>query len=193
MGQRASKAAASVASKQVSKPKPPSGVQSVAKVVASNDNSPNTDMPADMMDFLTDAGPLKKPKDAPRRLHTIEDNVFVDGTRTTEPHRLADNVEGFNTTRTSSFSTTVEEEVPGLDVVDLFRYLRDGTTVNGVDPQQLERLRATVQLPVLMRDTDESFVGAPADQLDQLQLRGLEAISKESVQWVLEDLAETER
>jgi hypothetical protein len=87
------------------------------------------EMPPELIKFMTDVGPLKTNRnndpsgghsEPPRKTR------LTDSSRKTENMRLAEQIEGYETARTTSFSTKrdkVDENDFGLDVIQMFGLL----------------------------------------------------------------------
>ena len=157
------------------------------------------EMPEDMVQFLKDVGPLKDPsnnKAQPQRKKKLPRHS--DPRRTVEAMPLAKNIPGFDTNRTSSFSYKQDDEEWGLDVNDFYDLLEGSNDFKDVAPVEvhelLEQTKNSIALPVLLRDTDDSYVGAWADQADSLvQFEKLSRTDPSRVQLVLQDLADQRR
>jgi hypothetical protein len=124
--------------------------------------------------------------------------------------KLADAVEGFATSRTHSFSKKQDIQDPadfGLDVLQFYSLLsqpRKG--VEQLDAfydnhkpeddskrkehaQLLQNAVACIGLPVVLKDTDKTFVGVWEDKADDLiNIHKLERVPPERVKLVLDDL-----
>ena len=214
-----------------------------------------TDMPADLLQFLNDAGPLKRPPDATtaandgtttttKRLpripgldpnEPVNDDTSISVSPHADPRRtrqvmplMANTLEQFGTERTTSFSHTPDTVDPkdfGLDVLDLYRLVSSQPVTSSSSSQQQSDGEATMVLdfynehrndttdqadhdlhislvqqtrhylhaPVLLKDDDDSFVGAFVRDARRLQNMKLELMPKTSVKLVLEDLVDAER
>ena len=145
-----------------------------------------TDMPADLLQFLNDAGPLKRPQqqDASAAAHNkrlpripgldpqqppqeIANNnndssasPHADPTRTRQVMPLMASLEQFGTERTTSFSTkadTVDPNDFGLDVLDLYRLL---ARRSGVDETMTAGTHDNPQHAALLQQTRQ-YLHAP--------------------------------
>jgi hypothetical protein len=83
------------------------------------------EMPPELIKFMTDVGPLKtsnsNSEQQPQRKTRL-----TDSSRKTENMRLAEQIEGYETARTTSFSTKrdkIDENDFGLDVIQMFGLL----------------------------------------------------------------------
>jgi hypothetical protein len=140
--------------------------------------------------------------------------------RERETMRLAENIEGFETTRNTSFSHKAEPVNPrdfdAGDVLDMYTLLQRYETLGNPEAavasfykehndrratpwstQDAEHhqalLRNTiryVQVPVILMDTDQSFIGAPREAVEDLKRMKLVEVPKTKVKLVLEDLWE---
>lgn len=201
MGQAASKSITKTASVAVSKatsnagravPSPP------AKTAASEE------MPDDLLQFLQDAGPLKPTKNnqeqsAPPRSANHQRQWQV------QSMRLAENVPGHDTKRTTSFSYRSDsDETFRLDVVDFYPLLRQTSSVeqfyqlyasgtSKTSESDMTKLQDTIrylQLPRIMKDVqDNSYIGVRSEQIPF----GLEETNPEQVKLVVQDLWESEQ
>ena len=131
--------------------------------------------------------------------------------------RLAEGVEGFETLRSTSFSTSdekkTESDLAVGDVVDIFHLLQmqrekgeDAAIETFCLQHQLSQsdqlaeqnkniLRNTMQYleaPVIMRDTDQSLVGCWPDRVSQLEQLKLSRMPQSTMKPVLLDLLENE-
>lgn len=189
-------------------------------------------LPADLIKFMTDAGPLTNPAAPnpgdsartrlPRSAGATEDDGIsaapphgasrspsADRTRRTENMRLAQNIEGHVTKRTTSFSykaDVVDVNDVGLDVVQFYSLLTGkvapealcpGTAPAPARAAQQEWLAQTVrylQVPVLLQDSDESYVGAWPGKVEDLlrEHHGMEVVPPQRAKLVLQDLWEIE-
>jgi len=136
-------------------------------------------------------------------------------TRRRESMRLVEGIEGFETNRTTNFShaplDAVDPNDVGIDLLQIYRLLLlrdDNQNANVAAPQlvdpaarkERDRLLAHtkeyLELPVLMKDADDTYVGAWPHQVRDLRERhrGLrEACTRTQVVPVLQDLWETEQ
>jgi len=232
MGQSASKSVAKAAQQVSHAPSRPRRAEHVISAVSSSSSRPpprefsdnrattastnqNSEMPPELVKFLRDAGPLKPkaergvttestPKPMPRHLDRSTDHRL-------ESMRLAENVPGFNTNRTTSFShkhDASEENEFRLDVIDMYQLLAE-RKVDDFYNQQLdsypEKPSASeqenhrrllkqsldfIELPVILRDTDNTYVGASSDRVEDLKMMKLSETFPTQVKLVLRDLHE---
>jgi hypothetical protein len=177
-------------------------------------------LPDDLIKFMTDVGPLKRKEEITtqrRRLprttsslmdssdHVVSQSPAADKTRRTENMRLAENIAGFETSRTTSFShrqDVVDPDDGGLDVVQFYGLLTGQSSIESfckpnIDEherkQQLQLLEQSLQylqLPVLLRDSDDTYVGAWPEKATDLQQehRGMVELPKTCAKLVLDDL-----
>lgn len=197
MGQVASKTVTKTASAAVSK---------ANAVVPGRTIPPKTaasaEMPDDLLQFLQDAGPLKPTKKAepsPPRSTTHQRQWQV------QSMRLAENVPGHDTKRTTSFSYRSDsDETFRLDVVEFYPLLLQGsvsieqfyqqqhqhTGTSKTPESDIRTLQDTIrylQLPRIMKDVqDNSYIGVRAEQIPF----GLEETNPEQVKLVIQDLWE---
>jgi hypothetical protein len=205
-------------------------------------NAPK-EMPPDLLEFLKDAGPLqikveKKKKSVPQIQSKSQPQLAVQDLQVVEqktgknvetsPRRrelmpLAENVKGFNTVRTTSFSyrqDTQDAKDFGVgDVLDIYDLVVRKHTMPSIDEavesfykdrvkdrdtewtdaeteRHRELLRQTlkyVEVPVVMKDTDDSYVGAWPERVEMLQFLKLVEMPKTKVKLVLEDLMEAKK
>ena len=142
--------------------------------------------------------------------------------RRRESMPLMERVEGFDTVRTTSFSykddTLDPKDFGAGDVLDIYDLLsrkkrssieesmasfykqhaqnREENWTEEEKNRHQEMLRNTLQyleLPVIMKDTDDSYVGAWPDRVEELKQIKLREMPKTSVKLVLEDLSEPEK
>lgn len=191
-------------------------------------------LPDDLIKFMTDVGPLKRSEDnekngaAVKRLrlprnfannnsnsdemsnNTVSQNPAADKTRKTENMRLAENIEGFETSRTTSFShkeDVVDPNDAGLDVVQFYSLLTGKSTIGSycpiaiIDDKRdrqmllLEQSMLYLQIPVLLKDSDDTYVGAWPEKSKDLQQEhvGMVEVPSNRAKLVLADLWETEQ
>jgi len=115
--------------------------------------------------------------------------------------RLAEHIEGFETKRTTNFSTKVDEEDPndaGLDVLQFYSFLSGKT---GLDTLPLESQNTAkvgleyLSIPVLLEETtDNSYIGAINENVKDLLMvhPTMAELPSSRSKLVLEDLWETE-
>jgi hypothetical protein len=203
------------------------------------------EMPDDLVKFLVDAGPIvKKDKKTPLQAKfkpTVKDNsraphqpnsIPIDqetgkavesSPRRREAMPLAKDVEGFNTTRTTSFSYKQDQEDDrdfGVgDVLDLYDLVARKHTLPSINAavesfykdrikgrdiewtdeetqQHHELLRQAleyIEIPVVMKDTDDSYIGAWPERVEELKYLKIEKMSKTQVKLVMEDLLELKK
>jgi len=142
--------------------------------------------------------------------------------RQQESMPLMERVEGFDTVRTTSFShkqdTLDPQELGAGDVLDLYDLLsrrKNGSIDEAIQSfydqhakgreenwteKDKERHKAMlrntleyIELPVIMKDTDDSYVGAWPDRVQELTHIKLREMPKSIVKLVLEDLSEVEK
>jgi len=143
--------------------------------------------------------------------------------RVREAMPLAANVPGFDTIRTTSFSHKADLEDPRDfavgDVLDLYAFIvrkhSSATTEQAVQSfyqeqtkdrdidwsddekkHHVDLLRQTLEyleLPVIMKDTDQTYVGTWPARVQELEQLKLVKMPKNRVQLVLQDLAERKR
>lgn len=197
------------------------------------------EMPPELIKFMRDIGPLKKQEDlsqptnknqtlpssssvkkkkrAPRGFREEDAKEEAEGrsmgdssTRRRESMRLVEGIEGFETPRTTNFSTVQEQVDPndvGVDLLDIYSLLR-GSKNNGVvvnssldeaaRRKQEELFRHTQEylgLPVLLKDSDGSYIGAWPEKVAQLkeEHKGMHELPKTKAIAVMEDLWEIEQ
>jgi hypothetical protein len=230
----------------------------------------NKEMPPDLIKFIQDVGPVRRSDEPskkmtqreprlPRSVVTTTDappkqthqHADFDPTRHVQSMRLAKNIPGFETKRTTSFSDRRDVVDPydyGLDVVGFYHVLKmrnehrknhtdddddqafaetyynatrpdpsakavattttaPTTTTTTTTPEGLEarRQRQTqllqqslqyIELPVLLKDDDESYVGTwPEKAAEFLEMPHfkMRPLSKHAAVLVLEDLYEIEQ
>jgi hypothetical protein len=147
-----------------------------------------------------------------------------DSTRIQQSMPLAARVQGFDTTRTSSFSHKADIDDPkdfGLDILDLYRLVvrqpnhhhqdeslkrrqsqiykehvqnRDTSVWTEAEKEHhlklLQYTQQYLQVPVILKDDDDTYVGAFARDASKLQNMKLTLMPKTSVMLVMEDLIE---
>jgi hypothetical protein len=195
-------------------------------------------LPDDLIKFMTDVGPLKTDQDHAAtttkrlRIPRMSGSLFAptlvdtystakeeeptksqspahDKTRRTESMRLAENIAGIETSRTTSFSHKQDvanpNEIAGLDVVQMYglltgasspdSYCDDNSGSRAEKLHLLEQSMGYLQVPVLLRDSDRSFVGAWPEKVGALQQahQGMEIVPQSRAKLVLEDLWELEQ
>lgn len=199
MGQTASKSVTKTASAAVSKvtanAAPSRAIQPPVKAASE-------EMPDDLLQFLQDAGPLKSTKrqersetpwSTPQRQWQVQSM------------RLAENVPGHDTKRTTSFSYRSDsDDTFRLDVVEFYPLLLQGnssvkqfyqqhsgtTKTSESDIAKLQDTIRFLQIPCIMKDAqDNSYIGVRSDQVPF----GLEETNPEQVKLVIQDLWELEQ
>lgn len=188
MGQTASKTANAV-SKAATKTAPARTIQPTVKTASE-------EMPDDLLQFLQDAGPLKQPqeKKAPQTKTQRQWQV--------QSMRLAENVPGYDTKRTTSFSYRSDsDDTFRLDTVDFYPLLQQGKSAEEFyqqyagkhsesDIAKLQNALQFLQLPLIMKDVqDNSYIGVRSEQIPF----GLEETKPEQVKLVVQDLWELEQ
>lgn len=216
MGQNASKAASNAAKRVANAQKiPPAALHKHRPPPSQNNSSTNApppqqpppEMPPDLIKFIQDVGPLKrkgeqevKEKSQPRVQRTSM--------------RLAEGVEGFETLRSTSFSTKTDdrqEEESLIDVVDIFRLIelkhqvgssekavdkfldennKGGNKDNRQHEKEMLQMLECLEIPVILRDTDQSLVGSWPDRVEELKQLKLEPVAASTMKPVLQDLYE---
>jgi hypothetical protein len=204
------------------------------------------EMPDDLVKFLVDAGPLERKKEKSNPLHAMQvtsktagskhdksraprqpnsipidhetGKVMESSPRVREEMPLAKNVEGFNTTRTTSFSYKQDSENErdfGIgDVLDIYDLVVRKHTLSSIDEavesfyqeriqdrdvqwteeeskEHHELLRQAlkyVEIPTIMKDTDDSYVGAWPERVEELTHLNIVEMPKTKVKLVMEDL-----
>lgn len=204
MGQSASKATTTVVRASARAPRGDLKQQHFLKEKAPQ-SSTSTELPQELVDFLKEAGPLKSSEEASK--------PKVERKRQRESMRLASEVEGFETLKTTNFSDRVDpidpRELGAGDVVDMYDLLsrsRSDAVSTFLEEQKLklpqpwdakteERHRqmlhnslAHIELPVVMEDTDETFVGIWPDDMKDMEMARIQPVSRERVRLVLDDL-----
>ena len=166
-------------------------------------NSSPKEMPAELVKFMTDVGPLK-----PSSLNAAIDNrrrkreeSLSDGHRKVESMRLAERIEGFETSRTTSFSTkedVANPDDPGLDILQMFGLL-SGSTRSESFPDDTKSLALStssyLSLPCLLEETtDNSFIGAHSEKVTELLKvhKSMRMLPNSRAKLVLQDLWELE-
>ena len=159
-----------------------------------------------------------KQKRAPRALRDEQfEETAVDpgkqqhSARTTDTRQrhnmpLVQGIEGFETMRTTNFSEKGEKEDlndVGLDLLDIYSLLRGNNVVNAAlgeaarnkQEKLLLQTKQYIGLPVLLKDSDGSYVGAWSEKVDDLQTehKGMHLLSKTKAIAVLEDLWEIDQ
>jgi hypothetical protein len=167
------------------------------------------EMPPEMIKFLQDVGPLRKPDDdntpvkaaikkkPPRNWNegafASDPKRGSDPTRRVEPMPLAENIPGFDTNRTTNFSYKEEVLQDGqLVIEDFYRLLaRPDQLLFPESPKELlQQSYHFLHLPVILRDTDDTLVGAFPDRVDDLVRTKLVPTEITQVKLVLQDLVE---
>lgn len=207
------------------------------------------EMPPDLIQFLNDVGPLKKretsspsstavaaarPKAPSRVPKFLMDDDLEDGrtediseespndVRKKESMRLAENIEGFVTERTTNFShkkEVVDKQDFGVgNVLGLHSLLASRGKHNSDEEsvqafyedlardrpssehweedreRHLQLLRSTleyVECPIILKDTNDDFIGAWPDRVEDLKRMRIVEVPKTSVKLVLEDVNST--
>ncbi|GAX15494.1 hypothetical protein FisN_8Lh206 [Fistulifera solaris] len=189
MGQAASKAVAKTAPAAVTQ-----SAKRATPVVASSE-----EMPDDLLKFLHDAGPLKPTTKQKQQQSRPQRQWQV------QSMRLAENVPGHDTKRTTSFSYRSDaDETFRLDVVAFYPLLAQTYSVDQLYQQlshgvsktfesDMDKLHDTIrylQLPLIMKDVqDNSYIGVRAKQIPF----GLERTDSKQVKLVVQDLWEMEQ
>lgn len=192
MGQSASKTVTKTASAAVSKAN--AGNTIPPKTAAS------AEMPDDLLQFLQDAGPLKPTKKPETPRSTTHQRQWQ-----VQSMRLAENVPGHDTKRTTSFSYRSDsDETFRLDVVEFYPLLLQGSSsveqfyqqqqqhagTSKTPESDIRKLQDTIrylQLPHIMKDVqDNSYIGVRSEQIPF----GLEETNAEQVKLVIQDLWE---
>lgn len=166
-------------------------------------NNPNQEMPEDLINFLQDMGPVTRNKAVPRlRKHQQEELERIDRDSRRELRDMPIMEETkFTTSRTTSFSRKVEQEKFGVTGRELHQLLLSSnmeSTIaatleqNGVDKAERnifsDLLRNSIkylEVPVIMKDTDDTYVGAWPDRVDDLKLMKLTVVPESQVRLLL--------
>mmetsp|Transcript_11748 Transcript_11748/g.18226 ORF Transcript_11748/g.18226 Transcript_11748/m.18226 type:complete len:266 (+) Transcript_11748:122-919(+) len=171
------------------------------------------EMPDDLIKFLNDVGPLERKVDkdltSPRLRKKMQAELenSNDGEHRTKRDMPIMEDSGFMAQRTTNFSThekkTEEEDITGasdLDLYDMFlseesskeiieKFISNKSFANAQQQQKEENLlRNTLNfigLPVIMKDTDDSYVGAWKDHVQDLERKKLYVMSEDKIRLTL--------
>jgi hypothetical protein len=144
-----------------------------------------------------------------------EQKPGYDKTRITTNMRLATNIPGYETSRTTSFSTKLDvpddpNDIPGYTMIQLYGVLstehsNEITSVDGIQntdtnpkterEQLLQNAYQYMRIPVLLKDTDGSYIGAHPNHVSSLlgAHRGMKLLdTTHQAKLVLQDLYEKE-
>jgi hypothetical protein len=143
--------------------------------------------------------------------------------RVREEMPLAKNIGGFNTTRTTSFSYKQESENDrdfGVgDVLDIYDLVVRKHTLSSIDEavesfyqdrikdrdvkwtdeeqkghrELLQQALKYVEIPIIMKDTDDSYVGAWPERVEELKHLKIVEMPKTKVKLVMEDLLQDKK
>jgi hypothetical protein len=196
MGQAASKTVAKAAPAAVTQSTKRATPRSPPMVASSEE------MPDELLKFLHDAGPLKP---TTKQQQQQQQQPRPQRQWQVQSMRLAENVPGHDTKRTTSFSYRSDaDETFRLDVVAFYPLLAQTNSVDQLYQQlssgvsktpesDMEKLHDTIrylQLPLIMKDVqDNSYIGVRAEQIPF----GLEHTNSEQVKLVVQDLWEMEQ
>lgn len=212
MGQRASKELAKSAGK-VSAVDPITGfsrgagaeiVQDVKQREFLQEKATPKEMPPELIKFMKDVGPLKAPNlvKHTRIRQDQGDDTSSSPVRKVESMRLAEGVEGIETTRTTNFSSKADLIDPndvGMDVLEMYAFLSGKTGCDNIPTGAKEAatsMREYLSAPVLMEETtDNTFVGVPPEKAEELSQAHptMKTLSSTRAKLVLEDLWQLEK
>lgn len=207
------------------------------------------EMPADLLKFLNDAGPLKRQgidsestnnnisgsKRLPRipgidhqELDRSQEQDFPqphsDPLRVRQVMPLMSDLQDYGTERTTSFSYKKDESDPrdfGIDILDMYRLVQNndcnqqgldashaaefyqqalkGRDTSFWDEKQreqhkllLQQARKYIEAPVILKDEDNSYVGAFVRDVPRLNFLKLKVMPENTVKLVLQDLIDSE-
>lgn len=163
----------------------------------------NQELPEDLLKFLNTMGPVeRKEKKGPRlRKHQLE-QLEEEG-RQVRDMPIMENVDKFTTSRTTNFSRRQEEEDKFVGVTgrELYRLLQDcdqevtveslvqrSNTNNDEKKVYSEILQNTLkymQIPVIMKDTDDTYVGVWPDKVNDMKKMNLKVVPESEVRILL--------
>lgn len=165
----------------------------------------NQEMSEDLIKFLQDMGPIqrKKTSTGPRvRKHQLEEHErrkLEEGRQIREMPIMQETT--FFTTRTTNFSRKKEEEDPfGLTGRELFQLLQDGDAAAAAVAAQVETTNEKekqeysymlhnsikyLQVPVIMKDTDDTYVGTWPESVADMKLLKLTVVPESQVRILL--------
>mmetsp|Transcript_21133 Transcript_21133/g.29857 ORF Transcript_21133/g.29857 Transcript_21133/m.29857 type:complete len:269 (-) Transcript_21133:1305-2111(-) len=171
------------------------------------------EMPDELIRFLNDVGPLERKIDrdltSPRLRKKLQSELenSDDGEHRTRREMPIMEDSGFMAQRTTNFSTqektSVEEDMSGATDLDLYNMFLSKKSPEEVikqfidtksfaDKQKQEKeenlLRHTLDLiglPVIMKDIDDTYVGAWKDNVKDLEQRRLHVVSENKIRLTL--------
>lgn len=169
----------------------------------SQQHSQNQEMPEDLIQFLQDMGPVERKERTPRlRKHQLEERQFDEGRQKREMPIMED-VDKFTTTRTTNFSRRQEEkqDFSGLNGRELHRLLQDDkqeaaiqsiiekSTAGEEEKKEYSKLLQNaikyLQIPVIMKDTDATYVGIVPENVAYMKTMKLTVVPESEVRLVL--------
>lgn len=164
-------------------------------------------MSDDLIKFLQDMGPIQRKKTTgPRvRKHQLEDKEQLQEQERKQLEHGREIQEmpimqetSFMTARTTNFSRKTQEEDPfGLTARELFQLLQDGNvasaaqveTANEKEKQEYsDLLHNTIkhlQVPIIMKDTDDTYVGTWPESVANMKLTKLTVVPESQVRILL--------
>jgi hypothetical protein len=169
----------------------------------------NQEMPEDLIKFLQDMGPVeRKTTTGPRiRKHQLEEQQELakrlEGRQKRDMPIMEDTGTQFTTTRTTNFSRREEEEdaFPRLKGRKLYQLLQGDnkeTTVESLvqksdaDKEEkkvysdlLHNSLKYLQIPVIMKDTDDTYVGVWPDKVEDMKKMKLKQVPDSEVRILL--------
>jgi hypothetical protein len=183
----------------------------------SSNTAENQELPDDLIQFLNDMGPVERKERKPRlRKHQQEEldrlEEQQDEGRQIREMPIMEDVAKFTTSRTTNFSRRQEEEdkFAGLTGRQLYRLLQDDNkeaTIasliqeSNVDDDEkkvysdlLQNTLKYLKIPVIMKDTDATYVGVPEDKVEDMKKLKLTEVPESEVRILLsvEDPGENE-
>lgn len=162
------------------------------------------EMPQDLIQFLQDMGPVERKERKPRlRKHQQEQLEQHDEGRQIRDMPIMEDVDKFTTSRTTNFSRRVEEEetFEGLSGREFYKLLQNDkpeATMQAIlnksnaDEQEkkeylqlLENSLKYLQIPVIMKDTDGTYVGVAPEREADFEKMMLKVVPESEVRLVL--------
>ena len=160
------------------------------------------EMSEDLIKFLQDMGPVQRknstgPRVRKRQLEEQEHRKPDEGRQIREMPIMQETT--FFTTRTTNFSRQKEEDDPlGLTGRELYRLLQDGDAAavaaqvelaNEKEKQEYSDLLHNsikyLQIPVIMKDTDDTYVGTWPDSVADMKLMKLTVVPESEARILL--------
>ena len=175
----------------------------------SQHGSEQQELPEDLLKFLKTMGPVeRKERKGPRlRRHQLEEQERLkqqlDEGRQVRDMPIMEDVDKFTTTRTTNFSRRQAEEdkVVGVTGREMYRLLLDSdqeVTVESLVKRSsadhdekkvysdlLQNTLKYMQIPVIMKDTDDTYVGVWPDKVNEMEKMKLKTVPESEVRILL--------